>query len=165
LARQDEEIARLETNGASHRKLMMLARRNSHSVLSRRNTAEIPQDAATFYPRLTRHRHSIHLQYFIWGADQFTERPKEILVARARAGVEVRLLYDPLGSQEHLSTAATRRYGARFRTDGAATRHPARAGGVRSALTAVRSYGERRRPKMGLELSILALQRRARFAA
>jgi cardiolipin synthase A/B len=107
LARQDEEIARLETKGASHRKLMMLARRNSHSVLSRCNTAEILQDAATFYPRLIDDiqaaRHSVHLQYFIWGADEFTERLKEILIARARAGVEARLLYDPLGSQKHLS--------------------------------------------------------------
>jgi cardiolipin synthase len=107
LARQEEEIARLETTGLSHRKLMMLARRNSHSVLTWRNTAEILQDAATFYPRLIDDiqaaRHSIHLQYFIWAADEFTERLKEVLVARARAGVEVRLLYDPLGSREHLS--------------------------------------------------------------
>jgi cardiolipin synthase len=55
LARQDEEIARLETKGASHRKLMMLARRNSHSVLSQRNTAEILQDAAT-----RRHQTCLH---------------------------------------------------------------------------------------------------------
>ena len=39
-------------------------------------------------------RHSIHLQYFIWG-DDFTEELKKILVERAKAGVEVRLLYDP----------------------------------------------------------------------
>ena len=50
-------------------------------------------------------RHSIHLQYFIWGADEFTERLKEILTTKARAGVEVRLLYDPLGSRAHLSRA------------------------------------------------------------
>ena len=53
-------------------------------------------------------RHSIHLQYFIWGADPFTERLKEILTAKARAGVEVRLLYDPIGSHAHLSRAYVR---------------------------------------------------------
>ena len=31
-------------------------------------------------------RHSIHLQYFIWGADPFTEGLKEILRAKARTG-------------------------------------------------------------------------------
>jgi cardiolipin synthase len=53
-------------------------------------------------------RHSIHLQYFIWGADRFTERVREILTAKARAGVQVRLLYDPLGSHATLSRAYIR---------------------------------------------------------
>jgi cardiolipin synthase A/B len=91
---------------------MMLVRHNSKSVLTRRNTVEILQDAAAFYPRLMEDlkaaRHSIHLQYFIWGADEFTERIKEILVAKARAGVEVRLLYDPVGSRAHLNRAYLR---------------------------------------------------------
>ena len=112
LSRQDAEIARLEGGSASRRKLMMLVRRNSRSALTRRNTAEILQDAAEFYPRMMADmraaRHSIHLQYFIWGADEFTEDLKEILTARARAGVEVRLLYDPLGSHAHLSRAYVR---------------------------------------------------------
>jgi cardiolipin synthase A/B len=87
-------------------------RRNSQSALTRRNRVEIQQDAAVFYPSLMEHmtaaRHSIHLQYFIWGADEFTDRLKEILTAQARAGVEVRLLFDPLGSHAHLSRAYLR---------------------------------------------------------
>ncbi|MGH7798639.1 MAG: cardiolipin synthase, partial [Candidatus Binatia bacterium] len=89
-----------------HRKLMMLVKRNSHSALTRHNHVEIQQDAAEFYPSMTKDiesaRHSIHLQYFIWGADPFTERLKEILSAKAKTGVEVRLLYDPIGSQAHV---------------------------------------------------------------
>jgi cardiolipin synthase A/B len=112
LSRQDAEITRLEGGSASRRKLMMLVRRNSRSALTRRNTAQILQDAAEFYPRMMEDmraaRHSIHLQYFIWGADEFTERLKEILTAQARAGVEVRLLYDPMGSHAHLSRAYVR---------------------------------------------------------
>jgi cardiolipin synthase len=107
LARQDEEIKRLEDESGSGIKLMMLVRRNSNSALTRRNTVEILQDAARFYPRLMEDiaaaRHSVHLQYFIWGSDEFTERLKDLLVERARDGVEVRLLYDPLGSYAHLS--------------------------------------------------------------
>jgi cardiolipin synthase len=112
LGRQDAEIARLERESASRRKLMRLVRRNSHSALTKRNRVEIQQDAAEFYPSLMRDmtaaRHSIHLQYFIWGADRFTEALKEILSAKAKAGIEVRLLYDPLGSHAHLSRAYIR---------------------------------------------------------
>jgi cardiolipin synthase A/B len=109
LSRQDAEITRLEGGNASRRKLMMLVRRNSRSALTGRNTVEILQDAAEFYPRMMADmraaRHSIHLQYFIWGADEFTEQLKEILTSKAKAGIEVRLLYDPLGSRAHLSRA------------------------------------------------------------
>ena len=107
IAGQDQVIAGLEAQGHAHRKLMMLVRRNSRSVLTGRNTVKILQDAVAFYPRLMEDlraaRHSIHLQYFIWGADDFTEQIKAILVAKSRAGVKVRLLYDPIGSRAHLN--------------------------------------------------------------
>jgi len=67
LSRQDAEIARLEGESASHRKLMRLGRRNSQSALTTCNWVEIQQDAAVFYARLMEDmeaaRHSIHLQY------------------------------------------------------------------------------------------------------
>ena len=112
LSRQDAEIARLEDESISHKKLLMLVKRNSHSALTRHNHVEIQQDAAEFYPSMTKDlesaRHSIHLQYFIWGADPFTEGLKQILSAKAKAGVEVRLLYDPIGSQAHVGRAYVR---------------------------------------------------------
>jgi cardiolipin synthase A/B len=84
----------------------MLVRRNSLSALTSRNQVEIQQDAAKFYPSLIDDmkaaRHSIHLQYFIWGVDSFTDGLKQIMIEKARAGVEVRLLYDPIGSQAHV---------------------------------------------------------------
>jgi cardiolipin synthase A/B len=109
LSRQDAEIARLERDNPNRRRLMRLLRHNSYSVLTTRNWVEIQQDAAVFYTSMIKDleaaRHSIHLQYFIWSADAFTERLKEILTAKARAGVDVRLLYDPLGSCAHLGRA------------------------------------------------------------
>ena len=106
LSRQDAQLARLETQSVSRRKLARLVRRNSLSALTTRNRVEIQQDAAKFYPSLIEDikaaQDSIHLQYFIWGTDSFTEGLKEILTEKARAGVEVRLLYDPIGSQAHV---------------------------------------------------------------
>ena len=106
LSRQAAELARLESESVSRRKLAMLVRRNSLSALTTRNCVEIQQDAAKFYPSLIADlkaaRHSIHLQYFIWGVDPFTAELKQILTEKARAGVEVRLLFDPIGSQAHV---------------------------------------------------------------
>jgi cardiolipin synthase len=112
LSRQDEEIVRLEGESGSRRRLMMLVRRNSYSVLTNRNRVEIRQDAAEFYPSLMEDmsaaQRSIHLQYYIWRGDALGDRFKEILTAKARAGVDVRLLYDPLGSHANLGRAYVR---------------------------------------------------------
>ena len=79
LSRQDRELARLERESC-RKKLAMLVRRNSLSALTTRNRVEIQQDAARFYSSLIEDlkaaRHSIHLQYFIWGVDPFTESVK-----------------------------------------------------------------------------------------
>jgi cardiolipin synthase len=50
LSRQDAELARLESQSLSHKKLAMLVRRNSLSALTTRNRVEIQQNAAEFYP-------------------------------------------------------------------------------------------------------------------
>ena len=106
LSRQDERLARLESESVTRRKLAHLVRWNSLSVLTTRNRVEIQQDAAKFYPSLIDDikaaQHSIHLQYFIWAVDPFTERLTQMLIDKAREGVEVRLLYDPIGSQAHV---------------------------------------------------------------
>ena len=43
-------------------------------------------------------RESIHMEYFIWRSDALTAEVKEILIAKRREGVEVRVLYDAIGS-------------------------------------------------------------------
>jgi len=103
LSRQEAEISRLEREDPVSRKLMMLVRRNSRSALTRRNRVEILQNASAFYSCLMEDfeaaQHSIHLQYYIWQADPFTEQLKELLIRKARQGVKVRLLYDAIGSR------------------------------------------------------------------
>ena len=44
-------------------------------------------------------RRFIHVQYFIWEDDELTDALTEILKERVQAGVEVRFLYDYLGSK------------------------------------------------------------------
>jgi len=43
-------------------------------------------------------KHHLHLEYYIWRDDQIGTRMRDALVERARAGVQVRLLLDAVGS-------------------------------------------------------------------
>ena len=69
------------------------------------SSVEIYGLTADFFARL-RHdlaaaRSFIHLQYFIWEMDELTAEITQILLERVAAGVEVRILYDNLGSKAY----------------------------------------------------------------
>jgi cardiolipin synthase len=49
-------------------------------------------------------RHHVHLEYYIWEPDQVGTHFRDLLAAAAKRGVEVRVLYDAMGSS-HLSKA------------------------------------------------------------
>ncbi len=76
-------------------------RRNVQTPLFLYNSLEILQDATEKYPRLREDlkaaQHSIHMEYFEWASDEVMQGFKDILIERAKAGVQVRVLYDPLG--------------------------------------------------------------------
>lgn len=81
--------------------LAQMALQNSRSLLTTNNSLEILQNASEKYPRLlddlARAEQSIHLEYYVWETDAFTEKVKAILVEKARAGVVVCILYDAFG--------------------------------------------------------------------
>jgi len=62
---------------------------------------ELLIDAREFYPELERRiaeaKHHIHIEFFIWRADEIGRRLLEALAAAARRGVKVRLLLDQIG--------------------------------------------------------------------
>jgi cardiolipin synthase len=103
LLQQDEAIEKLKKESRpAFRKLLELLRRNSCACLTLYNNLEILQNAQEKYPRLIEDiqaaQQSIHLEYYEWAADAFTEELKQILIDKAMAGVEVRVLFDPVGS-------------------------------------------------------------------
>src|SRR5690554_2148765 len=116
--RQGAAVRRLEPQGPLHRKLVRLVTQNALSSLTTRNQVEILQNASSFYPSLLKDieeaQHSIHLQFFIWRVDEFTTQLKNLLIAKAKEGVKVRLLYDPIGSFFSMS----RHYVAKLRAGG-----------------------------------------------
>jgi cardiolipin synthase len=95
-----KEITKLEQ--PTYNRLLRLVHRNSYSAITLNNTVEILQNAQEKYPRLLEDirnaKHSIHLEYFIWASDDYMQQVNDLLIAKAKEGVQVRLLYDAVGS-------------------------------------------------------------------
>jgi cardiolipin synthase len=102
-SRQQEYFDRLaaEKPASFRKRLLRLVDSNPSSILTGYNRVEILQNATIKYPRLLQDikqaQHSIHLNYYIWTNDDFTQKVKAALIERSQAGVEVRCLYDASG--------------------------------------------------------------------
>ncbi len=92
----------MEAEGGAGAALARLVANSAHSTVTTRNRVEVLQNAAEAYPRLMDDlrgaRDSIHLQYYSWGSKWLGEELKALLLAKVAEGVEVRILYDPVGS-------------------------------------------------------------------
>lgn len=74
----------------------------SHSVLTQNNTMKIYTDAQSHYKELfdeiSKAQHTIHLVYFIISNNQAGHDLVHLLAKKAKEGVQVRLIYDDMGS-------------------------------------------------------------------
>jgi len=81
-----------------------LARRMGATAISDSNEAAFYFDGNTFYDAMIEAieaaKHHVHMEFFIIQPDEAGKRFRDALVAKARAGVEVRLLYDAIGSRK-----------------------------------------------------------------
>lgn len=102
--RQKEELKKLEGQiGLIHKKkLFHLLSKNSNSILTTTNKIQILQNGSEKFPVLMEDlrnaKEFIHMEYFIWRVDALTQEIKSILMKKASEGVEVRILYDAIGS-------------------------------------------------------------------
>lgn len=83
------------------RKLMTLLLNNSKALLTRYNKVDVLNNGEETFPAiflaLAKARKFIHLEYYIIQKGELADRLKEILIGKARAGVEVRMIYDDVG--------------------------------------------------------------------
>ncbi|MBP1804443.1 cardiolipin synthase [Rubellimicrobium aerolatum] len=102
VAEHEHAMARIAARPALLRQLATLCHAASGGLVTTSNRVEVLQDASRKYPRLFADleaaRHSIHLQYYIWRPDRLGMRLMALLEAKVAEGVQVRLLYDPVGS-------------------------------------------------------------------
>lgn len=88
-------------------KAMSLLLNCSDSIVTLNNKVHIYNSGEKLYRELLQDlseaTHSIHMEYFIWKSDNIGHKIKEILLERAKAGVEIRLIFDGVGSFNKIS--------------------------------------------------------------
>jgi cardiolipin synthase A/B len=82
--------------------LLNLLKKNSNSILTISNKVEVIQSGEEKFKKLIEDlqqaKKFIHMEYYIWKNDKLTKQIKDILIKKAKEGVEVRILYDSFGS-------------------------------------------------------------------
>ncbi|MFZ5564830.1 MAG: cardiolipin synthase [Thermodesulfobacteriota bacterium] len=100
--KNEAEALHLRYPSPENRKLINLLYRNSDSILTRHNDLSVffngQEKFEVLLNDLMQARHYIHMEYFIWKADDLTEMVVAVLKEKAAQGVAVRVLYDALGN-------------------------------------------------------------------
>ena len=96
-----------DENESDRYKLMNLLLNSNSSILTLYNSCKIYNEGEHFFEDLLKElenaKSSIHMEFFIWRSDSLGEKIKNILVQKAKEGVEVRLIFDGVGSFGRIS--------------------------------------------------------------
>ncbi len=86
------------------KRLMNLMLSNSNAILTNNNEIQILRNGEETFPEIFRTienaRHHVHLEYYIIENDRIGNYLRELLIRKAKEGVEVRLIFDDVGSWE-----------------------------------------------------------------
>lgn len=89
-------------NDPGRQRLVNLIVHNSQSPVTMRNRVNVLTNGIEKFRALIQAlngaTHHIHMQYYIWRADGVGRDIQRVLIEKARAGVEVRIIYDSVGS-------------------------------------------------------------------
>jgi len=89
---------------ASKQEISAMLLNTRHSVLSRNNRVQLLLNGEEKFPAvieaLKAARHHIHMEYYIFAADDVGTEIADILIQKLKEGVEVRFIYDDLGSDD-----------------------------------------------------------------
>jgi cardiolipin synthase len=88
----------------SKKRLMNLMLSNSNAIMTNNNEIQILRNGEEAFPEIFRAienaRHHVHLEYYIIEDDRIGNYLRELLISKANEGVEVRLIFDDVGSWE-----------------------------------------------------------------
>jgi cardiolipin synthase A/B len=99
-----ENHLRISETLYAKKRLMNLMLTNSNAILTNNNEVQVLRDGAETFPAIFETiemaRHHIHLEYYIVEDDKIGNYLRELLISKAKEGVEVRFIYDDVGSWE-----------------------------------------------------------------
>lgn len=97
-----KEIKYRDENSSDMSKAMSLLLNCSNSIVTQNNEVNLYHHGKELYLNMLEDlksaKESIHMEYFIWRSDRLGNKIKKILIDRANNGVEVRLIFDGVGS-------------------------------------------------------------------
>jgi cardiolipin synthase len=83
-------------------RVLRVSQRNSDTLITTHNEVRIIQSGKEKFDLLEKDIKEatkfIHMEYFIWRDDKLTQRIADLLIQKTKEGVEVRIIYDPVGS-------------------------------------------------------------------
>lgn len=102
-ALHDKEFQFKDPNALEYKDLIYLHLRNNGAVLTQDNAIQVFNDGREKFDSLIADiehaKNHIHIQYYIFRLDELGNRILDALIAKAKQGVKVRLLYDDMGSR------------------------------------------------------------------
>lgn len=102
--RQEILFEKISKGSLSHgiKRMLRIAQKNSDALLTLNNSVTVLHTGQGKFEQLKKDLKKaesfIHMEYFIWRIDPLTKEIKDILIEKAQSGVEVRILFDPIGS-------------------------------------------------------------------
>ena len=85
-----------------NRELALMLKKELKSPLTRRNSVKLLINGEEKFPEmleaLRNAKHHIHIEYYIYEHDEIGEQVNNILIQKAKEGVQVRFIYDDFGS-------------------------------------------------------------------
>lgn len=103
-SRHEKRTEKISTGFANQDKWMRLLWTNSRSPVTENNRIQVLQDGKEAFrsmcEALRQAEHHIHLEFYIMKDDEIGRAIQQILVEKARQGVQVRVIYDAVGSRK-----------------------------------------------------------------
>ncbi|MBR3118220.1 cardiolipin synthase [Oceanobacillus profundus] len=100
---EDEDLHFNDEAMQEYSDLVYLLLRNDDAIFSQDNAVEIYTDGEEKFEALIQDlqkaKDHIHMQYYIMRSDELGQRLAEVLIKKANEGVDVRVLYDDMGSR------------------------------------------------------------------
>jgi cardiolipin synthase len=102
--KQEGYITALKEKTTSHsvERILRVSQKNSDTFITTHNEVQILQNGQQKFDILKKDIKNakvfVHMEYFIWRDDILTRSIAELLIEKVKDGVEVRIIYDPIGS-------------------------------------------------------------------